>query len=206
MKYPVVALTLFLMSASVSSHGPAQNQSGSLATDTTIRIPAEISGCGMSDSVYFRVTGDRFGNPLVWSLTVKDCRGVLLFYYSACVCASDEFFESEDYILSRSYQGSMRDWFLVDLPERVVSRRKFSQGSAIFDRNNSGSVYRVARDYLVEKLQLPTEKAIELTEALAMRLMKEEVTLLTVYRNPSDNDDAMIYLKEIRQFVPIGRW
>lgn len=206
MKLQVVALMLCMLSASVSSHGYAQTQPESLARDTTIYIPADISGCGASDSTFFRVTEDRLGNPLFWSLTVKDCSGVLLFYLSACTCEADEFFGSEDYLLRRTYQGSKRDWFFIDLPERLISKRRFSQASGIFDRNNGGSVYSLVRDYLVEKYQLPSEKATALTEALALKMMKEEVTLLTVYKNPSEHGDPMIYVRDIRQFVPIGHW
>ncbi|MCX6133234.1 MAG: hypothetical protein NTU47_05395 [Ignavibacteriales bacterium] len=202
----LLALTLFMICAHASFQGYAQTQPGSQAIDTTIHILTDISGCGVSDSVFFQATGDRHGNPLFWSLTIKDCRGALLFFHSACACEADAFFESEEYVLRQSYAGTKRDWFFNDLPERVITTRRFSLASGIFDRNNSGSVYRAARDYLVEKFGLPVAKAIELTEALALKMMKEEVTLLTVYKNPSEYGDPLIYLKEIRQFVPIGHW
>jgi len=206
MKTPAVVLTLLLMRASVSFHVYAQNQPVSLTTDSTIRIQAGISGRPGGDSVLVRVTADHFGYPLFWSLTVKDCVGTLLFYHSACACESDDYFGSEDYIVHRTYEGTRRDWFFIDLPERLVARRRFAKESGIFDRNNAASIYRVARDYLVAQFRLPEETASELTEVLALKMMNEDVTLLTIYRNPSDHDDPLIYLNEIRQFVPIGHW
>ena len=204
MKYRAAALTLFLAFVCALPDGYAQNQSRSQPTDTTIQIRADISGCGASDSIFFRVTADHMGTPLFWSLTVKDCGGTLLFYASACACEADEYFESEDYLLRRTYRGSKMDWFFNDLPERLIFKRKFSPGSRIFDRNDAGSMYRVARDFLVERLQFSPEKAKKLTEALALKMMNAEVTLLSVVKTPSDPGDPMIYLKEIRQFVPIG--
>ena len=177
-----------------------------MARDTTIHIQGDISGCGVSDSIFYLVTADRLGNPLFWALTIEDCGGNILFYHSACACESDEFFGSEDYIVRRTYEGTRRDWFFVDLPGRLITKRRFSQDSGIFDRNNSASIYRVARNFLMDKFQVSLEKASELTEALALKVMKEEVTLLTIYKNPSEHSDPMIFLKEIRQFVPIGQW
>jgi hypothetical protein len=206
MKYQMVIVALFLTHALASCHGYAQDQSRIQVTDTTIQIPADFSGCGASDSVFYRVTEYQLGNPLFWSLTAKDCRGSLLFYDSACACEADQFFESEEYLLRRTYQGSRRDWYYIDLPERLISRRRFSKGSGIFDRDNEGSIYHIARDYLVEKCQLPSGRATELIETLVMKMLKEEVTLLTVYKNPSEHGDPMIYLRDVRQFVPIGHW
>jgi hypothetical protein len=206
MKYLVSALTIFLMTSSVAPHGYELRAPQGTPTDTTFRIAAEISGCGRSDSICVRVTGDHLENPLFWSLTVKDCDGTLLFYHSACTCDADEYFESEAYIRRQSYQGTKNDWFFHDLPERVITKRRFARESPIFDRNDDGAVYVVARNYLEEKYQLPSEKAKQLTEELALKMMKEEVVLLSVPRDPSDTSDPLIYVKEIRQFVPIGHW
>ena len=156
MKHQVIIAVLLCLHAVMPYNVYAQNHANAQATDTTIQIQADFSGCGASDSVFYRVTIDRFGNPLVWTLTAKDCKGVVRFYHSACACESDEYFESEEYIVRRSYQGSKRDWFTIDLPGRIITKRMFPPQSGIFDRNNDGSIYHVAKDYLVDRCQVPS--------------------------------------------------
>ena len=206
MSFHGVLFAFLLILTSGPTQVNAQGVAGSAAMDTTIQIPVEFSGCGVSDSAIYRVSMDRLGNPLFWSLTVKDCRGTVLFYHSACTCESDEYFESEEYIVRRSYQGSKKDWFTIDLPQRILVRRKFSAGSEIFDRNKEGSIYHVAVDYLEGRCQISAEEAKALIEAQVVKMKNSEVTVLMVPKNPSDNANPMIYLKEVRQFVPIGNW
>lgn len=167
---------------------------------------ADFTRSGAHDSVLVRVTGDRFGNPLIWSLAVKDPSGSLVFATTACVCDNDEFFRSEEYLVQRVYQGTKRDWYYTDFPERLIERRRFPAGSPMFDRTRSDSFYGIFEAYLVEKCRVSSETARELAESVAQKMMKDEVTLLTVPQKPTDHGDSMIYVKEIRQFVPIGPW
>ena len=206
MSFHGVLFAFLLILTSGSTQVNAQGVAGNAAMDTTIQIPVEFSGCGASDSAFYRVSMDRLGNPLVWSLTVKDCRGTILFYHSACTCESDKFFESEEYRLSQTYRGTVRDWFARDLPERLITRMKFAPGSRIFDRANEESIYRVALDFLEGRCQLSLEAANALIEALIGRMQKESMTLVTVPNDPSDPGKPLIYVKEVRQFVPIGNW
>jgi hypothetical protein len=106
----------------------------------------------------------------------------------------------------RSYQGSKQDWFTIDLPQRILTRRKFPAGSGIFDRNKEGSIYHVAVEYLEGRCQMSAEEANALIEAQVLKMKDSEATVLIVPKNPSDNANPMIYLKEVRQFVPIGNW
>jgi hypothetical protein len=167
---------------------------------------ADFTGSGAHDSVLVRVTGDRFGNPLVWSVAVREQTGTLLFYHTACVCDTDEFFGSDEYVVDRIYQGTKRDWYYVDLPGRLIERRRFSPGSPMFDRARGDSFYSIFELYLVEKCRVSSEAARKLAAFLAQKMMKDEVTLLAVPQKPTDHGNSMIFVKELRQFVPIGPW
>ncbi|HTY38280.1 MAG TPA: hypothetical protein VMH23_14275 [Bacteroidota bacterium] len=204
-KQPIILL-LILTLGSFRTPAISQGTSGVMPTDTTITMMADISGCKTADSVLYRVTADRFGIPLTWSLTVKDCEGRLLLYQTGCACDADKYFESEAYVLQHTYQGTRQDWFFFDLPARVLSKKKIPKDAAIFDKNNPESVYAAVGNSLHEQFGIPTAKADEMTAAVALQLMNGELTILSVPHNPSEEGDPMVFLKQIRQFVPIGHW
>lgn len=184
----------------------AQGQSAGFARDTTFLMTADFSGPGTIDTVTVRVTGDRFGNPLVWSVSVREAKGDPVYYYTECVCDADSYFESEEYILQRTYRGTKRDWYYLDLPASLIVRRRFSPGSPMFDSTRSDSFYHVFQKQLEGKFRVSAPTAQELTRSTGLKMMNNEVTLLTIPKNPSDPGESMIYVKEVRQFVPIGRW
>lgn len=176
-----------------------------LPVDSTFIIIEDLTSDGEADSLELRVLGPRMEDPFSWKVRIW-VRGELVFEHEAVDTHWDQFFGQPGFAYtSRSREEDKAQYYLDELPKRIVDRAQFEATSPVFDPHSPAGVSRTLMRELRERGLADEHVVRGIIEDVEGR-MRAGTVLLSIPQSPGLSEFPRIYVEEVGEFIPVFVW
>ncbi|HEY9159688.1 MAG TPA: hypothetical protein VIS94_01200 [Desulfomonilia bacterium] len=166
------------------------------------RTVINITGESLSDKIVLSIRARDIKSPFQWTLEIIS-NGKTIFSYSEDDANIDELFKDKDFIGGcTTYIDCKKKWYFKQLLDLVVVKRSDYDLEGILNKNRSGTLYPIGREYLAECCGVGTKKADEILFKIENRIRSGKAVMITI-PNPVTAGSLMIYCPEVNRFIPV---
>ncbi|MFA7419824.1 MAG: hypothetical protein WCZ90_09075 [Melioribacteraceae bacterium] len=167
----------------------------------------DVDGDGLEDDVNLYLNGEGWDKPLNWILSIST-KGQVIFEHKSNDALIDSFFNDNAFVdqKCKSYLECKKKYYLEDLLYYLFIKTDLSQNMHAFDKNNTGSIYYVAKNELMTKYSLTETEANETVEWMIKKIKLNEVNILYIPLTPVLTELPRMFVNRVGKFVTIYEW
>lgn len=163
---------------------------------------ADHRAAGKPARVVVSARAESLSDPVRWEVAVFVARERVLRFVSTDNDIDSGFHEPNFVGGCSSYEDCKLRWYLA-MPRDVIVNINARTDPRIVDENWPGSLFSVARNYLVKKCGLEPEEATRIVNRLADGLRSGDRQAISLPLTPAADGPLLIYVPEVKGFVPL---
>jgi len=208
-----IVLSLILIPISLLGFNSAvyANESGNYSSrkriDKQLFRYFDVTGDGKNETILLHVHAQNIEAPFFWTLEIKEDDKVI-FRHESNDKDFNEIFNEPSYFDDTCFDpvDCKRQYYFHYLLYRPFIRTDMSKNRLVFDRSYLGSIYHVAKRFLMEECGVGEKRAIKIIERMVTRIKSGKAVLLKIPLSPVLDDIPHLYVNEVKRFVPVYSW
>ena len=196
----------FILSMLLLSECFSQNQfNPKLPVDTILIKRTDITGDGIPEKITLRLKAKDFYTPLWWQLSIIS-KGKVIYSYTESD-SSAEFKFIDDPERAKQYLKLKYHYFYKEFVGLQISKSINFGGrdgkKSLLSKTYDGSIYKIARKYLVDQYHLNANAADNAIERVAKLIATGQTVIILHDCGNVETTLPMVYFKEVNALVPI---
>lgn len=177
------------------------------SVDQKIEKYMDVTGDGIDDEIIIHIKGKSWEQPFTWTLTIVS-NGKKVFEHESDDTRLDISFNDKGYVndTCASYIACKKQYYLTEMRKHLFIKTDLSPTSHVFDRNNPGSIYTIAKQELMDKFHLCEADANKTVDGMVAKLKSKQVQVLYVPVSPVLSEFPRMYVDRVGTFVTIYQW
>lgn len=170
--------------------------------DRTFTAKGDLKGTGSQQLLTLRVQGTSINAPFIWSVSIYDRGGALIYHYKSDDALIDKFFHDPGFESDcAGYQSCKERYYFLDLPAEVFSGIRPSKAGFFADKFDLTDFRRTASRYLM-KMGLSRHRISMAIEEMQNILQRPGYHTLVMPISPVMDSVPMIWVPSVNAFIP----
>ena len=171
--------------------------------DTTLIKYIDVTGDNKPEIIELHVNGSDFYKPFIWTITIKSDDDILYSYSETDSCSENRIvLEVEK---GKKYEDAKRSFYFENFVElKIRTDIDFGGGpDYLFSKTYDGSIYKIAKEYLLAKCGVKEKDAEEIINNLVDKIKAGDSIIVSHTEKGLYSSLPRVYIKEVKKLIPI---
>ena len=201
MKFGRIVIAVLL----VGCHQVTKAGDAGQSIDRTLSRTADVTGDGQPDTISLHLRAESMAKPFKWTLTITSGEMTLLTYDSDDAWLDRNFNDQGFVDNCKDYLSCKEQYYFRDILDTVLSGESSYDVEGILNRSAPNTLFPIGRAFLKECCNITASRADQILGLVETRIRGGKTVLICIPLSPVQLRDPMVYVQEVKQFVPVYR-